>query len=354
MIDPSKSDLNILNGHLGSFEKNLNREPDLIFRFKEKLELPSFTYLGLDSAAFTDDSFYVLSSKENLKIKIPFETIGDTSEFLVESGFYDIPWLFDIINLTFLKKNYIPMHATAFEFEGIGFLVSGWSKGGKTEALLAFANHGASYVGDEWIIISGDGKKMYGIPVPICIWEWQFKNIPKLLPKIGLQRKALYKAIHFLDFIHKSLKKAGLGKSFPSMILNKAMPPFKRQLNIRVSPDKLFNDQQLKSAGIDKIILSFSHSASTFRLETGKTADIAKQIFTSNSFEQIPFLELYKTYKFAFPNHTNSFLDNIDEHQYSLLKNALDGKETYLLHHPYPFKFEDLFNKLKHLSQNKI
>lgn len=350
LINPSKSDLEVLCGYLGQFKETLDREPDLIFHFKDKLELPSFTCLGLDSAVYTDEGFYAMSSKENVKIRIPFDTIGERSEFEVESGFYDIPWLFDIINLAFLKKNYIPMHATAFVYNNVGFLVSGWAKGGKTETLLAFANHGAYYVGDEWVIISGDGKKMYGIPVPICIWEWQFNNIPDLLPKIGLQRKLLYKNIHLLEFVYKTFKKIGLEKSFPSMILSKALPSFKRQLKIRVSPEKIFNGSQLESAKIEKVILSFSHSDAKYQIEEANPSEIAKRIFISNSFEQIPFLNLYKTYKFAFPGRQNDFLENIDEFQFSLLNNALKNKQTFKVRHPYPFIFEDLFNHIKPLS----
>lgn len=348
LVNPQKSDIKFLSEKLGKFNKPLNREPDIIFNFTKKIDIPSFTYLGL-TAIFTEDSFFAVSRKENLLMKIPFETFGEKSEYLIESGCYDIPWLFDIINFTFLKKNYIPIHATAFKVNDTGIMIIGWSKGGKTESLLAFANHGAHYIGDEWIILSNDGNTIFGIPVPICIWEWQFENIPRLLPKTGLQQKVLYKFIHFLDLIHKGLKKFGFEKSFLSSILNKAMPIFNQQLNIRVNPEKIFKSNQLNTATLDKIILSFSHNDSEYKLEKSDYLDLVKHAYYSNSYEQSEFLNLYKEYKFAFPDSKNDFLEDLDNLQYTLLKDAFKNKETYIFKHPYPMKFEDMYNKLKHL-----
>ncbi|MCB1179086.1 MAG: hypothetical protein H6627_07720 [Calditrichae bacterium] len=351
LINPTQTDADFIDDKLNKFRKNLERDPDIVFSFKENLDLGPFNYLGLD-ALFTEDSFYAVSKKENLKIKIPFDTIGDKSEFIVESGSYDIPWLFDIINLTFLKKKFIPMHSTAFMMNNSGIMVIGWSKGGKTESLMAFANHNAHYVGDEWIMLSGDGSKMYGIPVPICLWEWQFEHIPKLLPKIGIQRKILFKGIHFLNYIHKLIKKSALERSFIASIFNKALPPFNKQLNIRVTPEKIFQERQKSSANLDKIILSFSHNSHDYKLIESDYKELAKHAFYSNTYEQSEFLNMYRAYKFAFPEGKNDFLENINEFQYSLIMEAFKNKETYKFFHPYPLKFEDMYSHLKHLADN--
>ena len=71
----------------------------------------------------------------------------------------------------------------------------GWEKGGKTEVLLAFGNQGAQYIGDEMVALSSDGKKMFGIPIPMAIWEWQIKYLHKLVPTIKLQYKIVFNII---------------------------------------------------------------------------------------------------------------------------------------------------------------
>jgi hypothetical protein len=346
LINPTPGDAAAVSNQLGLHQQSFDRDPDIIVRFKEKLYTPSLRYLGLD-AGFTDEGFYILSSRENAKVRVPFEKIGSQCEILCESGLHGIPWLFEMINLTFLKKNYIPLHASAFVYNGSGILVTGWTKGGKTEALLSFANHGAKCVGDEWIILSGDGKKMFGTHVPICIWEWQFEHIPNLLPKIGTQRKILFKSIHFLDAVHKAMGLNSLKNSFPAKILSQALPTFKRQLNIRVLPEVIFENQYCNSAPLDKLILSMSHSDPDIHVNVCDPSEITKRMIHSNTSELLPFLEIYKAFKFAFPNLRNEFLENNEELQYSLLCRAFENKEAYKVSHPYPVSFEDYFNKLR-------
>ncbi|MCZ6593965.1 MAG: hypothetical protein O6943_03510 [Bacteroidetes bacterium] len=351
VINPTVSDAAAVANQLGQFQKSFKREPDIIIRFKEKLSTPSLIYLGLDCAGFTDEGFYIFSSKENAKVRIPFEQIGSQFEILCESGLRSLPWLFEMINLVFLSKNYIPLHASAFVYNGVGVVVTGWTKGGKTEALLSFANHGAHYVGDEWVILSADGKEMFGIPVPICVWEWYFKDIPALLPKIGVQRKILFKGIHFLDAIHRALGSGSLKKSFPAKILGQALPTLKRQLNVRLLPEIVFRDRFCESAVPDKLILSLSYNATEISVEVCDSFEIARRMTSSNLSELMPFLEFYKAFKFAFPNHRNEFLENIEQRQYSLLCSAFADMEAYKVFHPYPVSFEDYFNRLKPLFE---
>ena len=354
LVNATDSDVNAVADQIGQYQTPIDREPDIVIIFKKELPTPALTFLGLDFAGFTDEGFYILNSKENLKARIPFEKIGNQFEILCESGLHSLPWLFDIINLIFLKKNYLPLHASAFVYNGLGIVVTGWTKGGKTEALLSFANHGADYVGDEWVILSADGKKMFGMPVPICVWEWYFKSIPNLMPKVGLQRQVLFKAIHSLDLIHRGFEKVRFKNSFPAKILGQALPAFKRQLNIRALPEELFKNRVCNSASFDKIILSISQNDPKIYLEECDSSEIAKRMIYSNELEQAPFLEYFKAFKFAFPDQSNEFLENIDELQYSLLCRAFANKEAYKLYHPYPVPFEDLFNQLKPVCKKEV
>jgi len=59
-------------------------------------------------------------------------------------------------------------------------LVTGWVKSGKSEALLAFSQYGATYVGGEWVLLSCDGNTMYGLPGTFRMWEWQRRKLSHL------------------------------------------------------------------------------------------------------------------------------------------------------------------------------
>ncbi len=348
LLNGTAGDIAAVTNQLGQPHEPLNRDPDIVISFKEELSTPSMKYLGLNSAGFTDDGFYVLSSsRADAKARIPFEKIGSQCELLCESGLRSVPWLFAIINLTFLSKGYVPLHASAFVYNGIGILVTGWTKGGKTEALLSFANHGAEYVGDEWVILSSDGEKMFGIPVPICIWEWYLRQIPNLLPNISMQKKVLFESIHFLDAVQRTFRRGRLKNFFPFKILAEALPAFRRQLNIRISPEKIFGNRFRKVANLDKLFLAVSHSEDGISVEACDPVEIAQRMTSSNEYEQTAFLEYYKAFKFAFPDLKNEFLEKIDALQHSLLCRALAGKEAYKVLHPYPVSLEAYFNQLR-------
>jgi hypothetical protein len=354
LINPTISDTAAVAKQLDQKETHLERDPDIIISFKDNFNNTSLKYIGLDYAGFNDEGFYVLGGgREKLKIRIPFEKIGQKLELECESGGHSIPLLDPTINLTFLSKNYVPLHASAFVYNGIGNLVTGWTKGGKTEALLSFANHNAQYVGDEWVIISTNGESMFGLPVNLCIWNWQFKYIPNLLPKITIDRKILFKLIYFLDTFYKIFNHGVLKKSFLLKWINKALPSFKRQLNVRAKPEVIFQKGICKNSSFDKLFLMMGRSEPKITIEPWDPLDIASRMVSSNYFEQKTFWEYYEAFKFAFPNLQNEFLEGAGMFQKYRLECAFKNKEAYQVLHPYPVNFEDLFTEMKKVFTRK-
>ena len=69
-------------------------------------------------------------------------------------------------------------------------------------------------------------------------------------------------------------------------------------------------------------------------------------MISSMMYEQLPFMEHYAAFKFAFPDLRNEFIESAPERQYDILRRALLGKEAYLVRHPYPFSFAELYDKM--------
>ena len=349
LIDPSARDAARLAKQLGAAQTTLDREPDIVIRFQEGLSAPGLTYLGLNSTGFTGEGFYILDKNSGqVQARVPFEQIGGQCRLVCRSGLSAIPLLFDIIRFTFLKKGYIPLHASAFRHHQRGVLVMGWAKGGKTEMLLSFANHGAHYVGDEWVMLSADGRTMLGLPISVAIRDWHFDHIPQLLPEIGRQKKLLFKGIYFLDALHRLLSRRRGKDSFLQKILGQALPRFRQQLMIRKSPQAIFKDRYCRrGVAVDKVFLIMSHSRPDIRVAAGDPVEIARRMAASIEYEQMPFFEYYKAFKFAFPRRQNEFLEGVDELQRALLAQALANQEAYEVLHPYPVSFEALFEHLR-------
>jgi hypothetical protein len=349
LIDPLADDAARLERKLGLTLVSPDQEPDIIIRFKEELSVPVVRYLGLNSAAFTEEGFYILDKNSGrVQARIPFEQIGCQCEILCRSGLSSIPLLFEIILLTFVKKGYIPLHASAFLHRDNGILVMGWAKGGKTEMLLSFANHGAQYVGDEWVMLSADGQEMFGIPITIAIRDWQIPYIPNLLPKIDLQSRILFKVIHSLDAMHKALGRGRWKNSFLLRSLGRALPRLRQQLMVRRAPQVIFRDRYCKEvAPVDKVFLIMSHSEADITVQPCDPLEIARRMLGSIEYEQTHFFEYYYAFKYAFPHRQNDFLEEVYERQGALLRQALQNKEAYQVLHPYPVPFDALFEEIR-------
>lgn len=345
LFNPSDGDALAVARQLGPLQAPLKGEPDILIHFVEKLPIKDLRYLGLNSVGYNEEGFFILrSSKKNAKVRISFDEIGKKVQIWCESGLKSVPLLLAIVNLTLLSKNVVGVHASAFVYNGLGILVTGWAKGGKTEALLSFANHGSEYVGDEWIFLSTDGAKMFGIPENIRLWDWHFDGLPHLKPKLSREKRLLFKWIHTIDRIQRRLPDAKIFRALPFKFLREAMPALRRQLNVQLPPGKIFaRCCPTYSATCDKIFLMASQENSDYSVEAMDAQDIAKRMAASFQFELRPFLECYLAYKFAFPEKANHFIEQAPELQTDLLKQAFSGKDAFLVKHPYPVNFDQLY-----------
>jgi len=354
LIKPMASDAAAVDRQLGSMRATLRREPDIIIRFERKLPTPNLRLLGLNAVGFNDDGYFILrSSKAPAKVRIPFGEIGGRCEIVCESGLRSVPLLIAILNLTLLKKQCVPLHASAFVYHDTGILVTGWSKGGKTEALLAFAHNGAEYIGDEWVILSGDGQNMYGLPEPITLWDWHLQYLPKARRKAPKNKLRLFKGIYLLDKINQIGQRSFLKNSFLAKTLNEGMTAFKRQLHVNIAPQKLFDyGNRPLQARLDKVIFIMSHESPEIVVQPGDAQEIAERMISSIEYEQTPIREHYLAYKFAFPGKSNPFIESAPELQYDLLTRALAGKEAYTVLHPYPVALPRLFEAMRPVCEN--
>ena len=191
VVDGDDADVAAVAAQLGPLPRRLDREPDIVIRFVDRIEHASrLRYLGARDAGWTDDGFFVLRSrKQPVVVRLPMDRIGGTCEIVAERGVPAIPFLIAVLNLTVLGNGALPLHAAAFELDGVGTLVTGWSKGGKTELLMAAVGAGARYIGDEWVYLTTDGT-MRGIPEPIRLWDWHLDQLPSARARLGLGDRA--------------------------------------------------------------------------------------------------------------------------------------------------------------------
>src|SRR6267143_1627422 len=274
LVAPSPANVTAVSAQIGPPSSRMLRRPDIVVRYVDRLSTGTLHYVDLGKTASSNAGFIVFPEGDGEgRVSIPFEQIGSDCEIFCERRVGWIPLLISIINLTALKKHRcVPIHASAFVHEGTGVLVTGWVKSGKSEALLAFSQYGATYVGGEWVLLSGDGNTMYGLPGTFRMWQSQRRQLSHL-QHIG-RNAGIFRIIRFLDSLQRVMPGALL-RFGPLKILCEGMPALRRQLNFRVEPKAVFGDRCDRLTGHpDKIFIGVVHSDKRVLIEPAEPGTV--------------------------------------------------------------------------------
>jgi hypothetical protein len=350
LVDAAPGDAAAVARQLGPIRAPLDREPDIVIRFVDRLAIPSsLRYLGLGEVGFTDDAFFVLRSRHKTpaRVRVGFAEVGGRCEIVCEHGLAAVPLLIPILNLTVLRGGAAPLHASAFVFEETGVVATGWAKGGKTEALLAFMSRGAEYVGDEWVYVSADGERVHGIPEPIRVWDWHLRELPEYRALLGTGDRARLAAIRSAVALEGSLAATGASGLAPVRALTRLSPLLRRQLFVDVPPERLFaGGLGTLSAGFDRLFFLASHEGSDVVVEQIDPLEVARRMVFSHQHERLDFLSSYLQFRFAFPKRINPILEEAEQLERESLERVLAGKTCYAVHHPYPVSIPALFDAM--------
>jgi hypothetical protein len=350
LVDAAREDAAAVARQLGPIQAPLERAPDIVIRFVDRLAVSSrLRHLGVEEAGFTDDAFLVLRSKHKVpaKVQIAFPQIGGRCEIVCERGLPAVPLLIPILNLTALRRGAVPLHASAFVHDGTGVVATGWSKGGKTETLLAFLSRGAQYIGDEWVYLSGDGARVHGIPEPIRVWDWHLRELPQYRALLGRGERVRFRAIKSLLSLEGALAAGRARGLAPARGLRRVAPLLKGQLFVDVPPERLVEaGLGPLSARFERLFFLASHETDEVTVEPIDPLEVGRRMAFSVEHERLAFMAYYLKFRFAFPDQRNPLIEEADELQRKLLERVLVGKPAYAVYHPYPASIPALFDAI--------
>ncbi|HSK10999.1 MAG TPA: hypothetical protein VK911_15560 [Vicinamibacterales bacterium] len=335
----------IVTAQLGLEERPLSGEPDITIRFVDRLPLPGpICFVGLE-AGYSGDAFLVLRGKHKQRalVQVPMDAVGSACEITCERGTPAIPLLVTIVNMTVLAKGGLPVHASAFRHRGRGVLVTGWAKGGKTEALLGFAAHGAEYVGDEWIYLDGD--RMRGIPEPIRLWDWHFQQMASCWRQLPSSQRARLLALRGV-----AAATTRLGRHVPGSArwTDRVLALIDSQRYAHVSPRALFGARSGEvDAPLDDVILVGTRAAREISVAPVDPGTVAELMAISLQEERAPLMSFYRRFRFAFPDRINRFLEAAGEIERERLRHVLRGRDCHVVSHPYPPSIPALYAALR-------
>jgi hypothetical protein len=341
LVGATPGDAAAVDRQLGPIRSALKREPDVVVRFVDRLpDDAPMRLLGVDEAGFTNDAFLLLRSrrKARARVRVPLEQVGGQCELVCERGLPAVPLLVAILNLTVLGNGALPLHASAFVHRGRGIVVTGWSKGGKTEALLAFTARGARFIGDEWIYVDADGERIHGIPEPIRVWEWYLNQLPAVRARIGRAERARLRALG-------AAARAARGRrARPLAVLVEG------RRHVDVAPERLFASESIvRSAPFDRLFLIGSWDRAETVARPVGTEAVAERMRFSLQQERAPLIAAYNQFRYAFPDRRNALLDSAAERERVLLARVFAGKSAHGVDHPYPADLARLFEVMSPL-----
>jgi hypothetical protein len=296
--------------------------------------------IGVRQSGFDDDRFYVLRSSHKVPARTAVDlgglVAGGGTTLYVERGAPAVPLLVPMLNLLALGVGVLPLHAAAIRFRGTGLLITGWSKGGKTETLLAFMRHGAEYVGDEWVYLTADGQ-MHGIPEPIRLWGWHLEQLPDLRARIPPTQRGRLGAV---SVGRRALRahRARRARQIDRFLAG--------QDHVDVSPDLLFGPTARHSATLDAVCLVSGSEDPKVSLLEIREQEISRRMVHSLAFERSGLMSAYMQFRYAFPDRRSELIEHASRLEAELLEARLAGRRALALEHPYPVEIDALFRAL--------
>jgi hypothetical protein len=339
LYDANAHDAAAVSRQLGPLRRRLDREPDIVIRFVDRIDgRRSLTLVGDEDAGFADDEFVLLWSRHRAPARsaVPLHKLGGRLEIRCEHGIEAIPQLVPFLNLLALSKGVLPLHASAFVHDGVGVVVTGWSRAGKTDALLGFVRRGASYVGDDWVYVSEDGRCILGLPEPVRLWDWQLRSAPTYRSALSTGERVR------LGGMYRARK---LARALPvrAHLRNRVDALVRRQLGVEIAPERLFGPDALATrCGFDVLFLAACHESNEITVEPIDPLEVALRMTYSLQYERRQLCETYQKFRFSFPLLASTLLERADELERRLLRRTFVGKPAFVVRHPSPVRDDAL------------
>ena len=339
VVDGDPADVEAVARQLGPLPRTLERDPDLTVRFVDRLEPTGRLHLlGARDVGWADDGFYVLRSrKQPAVVRFPIASLGSPSEIVCERGLPAVPYLIAALNVAVLANGGLPLHAAAFELDGRGVLVTGWSKGGKTELLMAATRAGARYIGDEWVYLTADGG-MHGIPEPVRLWDWHLAQLPDVRASLGRAERVRLGLLPVAGRVERALPRV-VRRSMPGRVLHKAVPVIDGQRHVDLRPERLFGPLGSLSGRLDHVLFVVAADGPGITVEPIDPDEVARRMVFSLLHERLDLTTLALQARFARPELDPGILEDLEAIQRGRLGTFLAGRPAHRIVHPYPVDF---------------
>lgn len=343
-LDPDPSDEAELDARLGHFKRQPTERPagraDITLRFVPTIETGPIRWIDPGRVGFSPHGFHVWPERKGGPLRIPLDRVGRRPELLCSNGSRFGPLLMQLVKTTALGKGAVAAHASAFVWSGTGVVSTGWSRGGKTSALLAFSEHGAEFIGDDCVFIHRDGQRMQGIPSAIPLARYRVRELDRA-------RAAVSSGTRFRQSAASIVSSTGsMAPGSVGRLLSRLGEKFEGRARARLLPSQLFARADSCEARPDVIFLMLNQADPGIHVSAADPRAVAKQMAESTEDEFGRLRSLYTAFKFAYPGQVSPLLERAENLRRQILESALASKRAYVVRHPYPVKLAGLHSAM--------
>jgi hypothetical protein len=347
LLDGSESDVASVRRQLGSSTGALGRIPDVVIRFVEQLPLQGATLVASRGSAFTEEGFLIVQEpKSGLKAQIPLWELGGPCEIVCESGVRSVPLLMDAVKLASLKKGLVPLPAAAFEHEGVGVLVAGGPRSGKTTSMLAFARHGGLFVADDLAFVRSDGREMFGLDTAVTVAASQLAELPGAGAALSPRERGRLGLYQRLDSVRRWAAEDAPEGSLRARLSERVAGPLSEKLLLDCRPAALFGEAVVPSSEPRQVFLTLGHDAPDIRVKGVTSEELVDRVANLLQADDLPLLSRHLDYRMAALGQPHAFIDGAHELRRSLLERAFAGKEAFVIRRPPGVHLEALFRAM--------
>jgi hypothetical protein len=308
--------------------------PLLRVRFVDELSTDALRLLDGGTVGYTEDGLYALAGRNRSPIAfMTQEASWGAGAIVCKRGVRRVPFLSGAIDLAALAAGWVPLHASAWTTPaGIGVLASGFAHSGKTGALLAACQKGALPVGDDRILLSGDGCMVLGLGRPVEAKDWH-------IAQLGLARGARRWLARSTSTL--APRGAGRGTSTWSRLLDGARERARSLSSTEVDLSD-FGAVGHPRARPHLLLLMETHDADGIEAERADPGSVPQRLAAHVGAELAPVLRSQLAYQYVHAGTGWPDVDGAPRRALRILENAVGNLPTWIVRHPYPCSLERL------------
>lgn len=327
LVDVTARDRDAVVAQLGPLRPADGAPADITIRYVDHLPVPpGMRFVGPHELGVGEDGTLIVlrgRHRRPVRVRIPVADLGGPCEIVCEHGVGRVPHLVAAINLALLRHDVVALHASAVEIGGHAVVATGWSKGGKTEVVLALLARGARLVGDEWLHLRPDGT-VTGIREPVRVWDWQLDQLEEVRTAVGPRTRARLAVV--------AAARRAVSRRSPRLAT-----ALDRQRGVDVDGTLLSSRRPVSDpVPMGRVVLVTSADRDDILAVPTTGHEVAERMVASLAHERAPLRELAHAHRFAYPGTPLPSLDRAADRERALLHARLDDRPSVEIVHPYP------------------